>query len=130
VGSRRFGYAKWTTTALAGASLGAGVALYLLARDHGRALHDDATGCGAPPCQKFDSFDRDIERTGKLEQTISNVALAGGVAIAAVAGYLWVRELTAPRARPTSTTAAWHVAPAIAPGALGGFTGATAAVRF
>ena len=130
VGSRSFAYAKWSTTALAGVSVGVGVTLYLLARDHARALEDDAAGCGAPPCQKFDSFDRDIERTGKLEQTISNVALAGGVAIAAVAGYLWVRELTAPRARPTSTTAAWHVAPAIAPGALGGFTGATAAVRF
>ena len=121
VGSRSFAYAKWSTTALAGVSVGVGVALYVLARDHARSLEDDATGCGTPPCQRFDSFDRDIERTGKLEQTISNVALAGGVAIAAVAGYLWVRELTAPRSepaprnarrpRPTAPAAAWRIAP-------------------
>jgi hypothetical protein len=140
VGSRRFDYAKWTTTALAGASVGAGVALYFLARDHGRALHDDATGCGAPPCQKFDSFDRDIERTGQREQTISNVALIGGAGIAAVAGYFWYRELTAggrgdgaaaARARRDRATA-WRVVPQLGPLGRGGdgVTGAAAQVRF
>jgi hypothetical protein len=137
VGSRSFGYAKWTTTALAGASVGAGVALYFLARDHGRALHDDATGCGAPPCQKFDSFDRDIERTGQREQTISNVALIGGAGIAAVAGYFWYRELTAggrgdgaaaARARRDRATA-WRVVPQLGRGG-DGVTGAAAQVRF
>jgi hypothetical protein len=148
VGSRRFAAAKWSTTALAGVSIGAGVVLYVLARDHAHSLEDDATGCGAPPCQQFDSFDRDIERTGKLEQTLANVALVGGVAIAAIAGYLWVRELTAPRSEPTRSArrtrpmapaATWYIAPVlgpslgpIAPGAARavGFTGATAAVRF
>jgi len=145
VGSRRFAVAKWSTTALAGVSLGVGVTLYVLARDHARALEDDATGCGNPPCRPFDGFDRDIERTGKREQTISNVALFGGIAIAAAAGYLWVRELTASHGEPASRTAAlgrrptlsaprWVVAPSIGSSATGrgagNVTGATAAVRF
>ena len=145
VGSRRFAVAKWSTTALAGVSVGVGVTLYVLARDHARALEDDATGCGTPPCRPFDGFDRDIERTGKLEQTISNVALFSGVAIAAAAGYLWIRELTAPNREPASRAAArgrraratpqWLVAPSIGSAVpshstVGGFTGATAAVRF
>ena len=66
---------------------------------------------GTPPCQRFDSFDRDIERTGKLEQTISNAALFGGLAVAAVAGYFWYRDLTS-----------WRIAPTLG--------GAAAAVRF
>jgi hypothetical protein len=146
VGSRRFAVAKWSTTALAGVSVGVGITLYVLARDHARALEDDATGCGTPPCRPFDGFDRDIERTGKLEQTISNVALFSGIAIAAAAGYLWIRELTAPNGEPSSRAAArgrraphaaprWLVAPSIGSavpshGTAGGFTGATAAVRF
>jgi hypothetical protein len=118
VGSPRFGYAKWGATAVAGTGIAVGAVLYFLARDHGAALADDATGCGAPPCQKFDAFDRDIERTGQLEQTISNAALIGGIAAAAVAGYFWYRELR------------WSIAPSVATGARSGFTGATAAVRF
>lgn len=149
VGSPRFAIAKWSTSAVAGVGLSLGVTFYLLARDHARALEDDATGCGAPPCQTFDVFDRDIERTGKVEQTISNVALFGGLAVAAVAGYFWFRELTAPsgepspraaarpRRRPAAQAATWRIVPSLgslAPAATGGtaagFTGATAAVRF
>jgi hypothetical protein len=145
VGSPRFRHAKWGTTALAGASIGAGVVLNVLARAHAKALVDDAAGCGAPPCQKFDDFDRDIERVGKREQTISNVALFGGIAVAAVAGYLWIRELTAERGDPRAVRTArsrstrkvpatsWQVVPSLGSG-LGthgeGFTGAAAAVRF
>ena len=151
VGSRPFAYAKWSSTAVAGAGVGLGVALYVLARDHASALVDDATGCGSPPCQKYDDFDRGIERTGKLEQTISNVALFGGLAVAAVAGYFWYRELTADRgerapgrtaarARRPAARPSWVVGPSFgpslgpSPGARsprpGGFTGAAAAVRF
>ena len=141
VGSPRFLATKWTTTALAGVSLGAGIALYVLARDHARALEDDATGCGVPPCQKFDDFDRGIERTGQREQAVSNVALVGGAAVAAIAAYFWFRELTAGAPAPADRTsassragragrrpaAAWQVVPQ-----LGGDrgTGMAAEVRF
>ena len=83
------------------------------------------------------------------------MALFGGLAVAAAAGYLWYRELTAPRGDRAPTAAAararsrrapamtWQIVPRlgpnIAPGlgpvprtpaaALGDF-GATAAVRF
>jgi hypothetical protein len=125
---RALSYARWGTTALAGTSLGVGITLYVLAHGHATALETDATGCGAPPCQKYDAYDRDLQRTGKLEQTISNVALIGGVAVAAVAGYLWVRALTSHREPARSTPAmSWQLAPSLG---VNGYAGAAAAVRF
>jgi len=121
--ARRLRYARWTATGVAGAGLGLGVVMYFLARSHATALEDDATGCGRPPCQAFDAFDRDLQSTGKREQTISNVALIGGGAVAVVAGYLWYRTWTT-KAVPART--AWQLAPALDHG----FAGAAAAVRF
>lgn len=132
-GSRGFAVAKWSATAAAGTGVGLGITFYVLSHGHATALEHDSTVCGPPPCQKFDSYDRDLERTGKLEQTISRVALVGGVAAAAVAGYFWYRELTASRrgerkvGRASSTTASWQIAPALGGD---GFTGAAAARRF
>jgi hypothetical protein len=141
-GSRGFEVAKWSATAAAGTGVGLGITLYVLAHGHATAIEHDSTACGTPPCQPFDDYDRDLQRTGKLEQTISNVALIGGVAVAAVAGYFWYRELTASRrgdrkaarASPSRgsstsspTTASWQLAPALG---SDGFTGAAAAGRF
>jgi hypothetical protein len=133
VGSGEFAVAKWSATAAAGTGVGLGITFYVLSRGHATALERDSIDCGPPPCQKFDSYDRDLEHTGKLEQTISRVALVGGVAAAAVAGYFWYRELTASRhgerkvSRTSSTTASWQIAPAIGGD---GFTGAAAVGRF
>ena len=120
--ARRLRIARWTATSVAGAGVTLGVVMYFLARSHATALEDDVTGCGRPPCQAFDAFDRDLQNTGKREQTIANVALIGGAAVAVVAGYFWYRTL-AVRA-PTRT--AWRLAPALGDG----YTGAAAAVRF
>ncbi len=126
-GARSLGYAKWSATAVAGVGLGLGVVMYFLARDHAAAIEEDAKACGVPPCQAFDDFDRDLERTGQRDQTISNVALIGGAASAVVAGYFWYRALTTRRpAEATRTTRAWQLAPALGDG----YTGAAAAVRF
>ena len=131
-GSAEFSVAKWSATAAAGTGVGLGITFYVLSHGHATALVHDSTDCGPPPCQKFDSYDRDLERTGKLEQTISRVALVGGVATAAVAGYFWYRELTASRpgerkaSRAASTAASWQIAPALGDD----FTGAAAAGRF
>jgi hypothetical protein len=126
-GVRPFGYARWTATTVAGVSLGLGVVMYFLARDHAAALEDDAVACGTPPCQQFDAFDRDLQSTGKREQTIANVALIGGAASAVVAGYFWYRALTAPRREDTKhATRRWRIAPAFG----ADYTGGTAAVGF
>jgi hypothetical protein len=124
-GSRMPGFAKWSATATAGLGLGLGVTMYFLARDHASALEDDATACGTPPCQTFDAFDRNLQRTGQREQTIANVALIGGAAAAVVAGYFWYRALTDPPDADTLAHA-WRLAPALGDG----YTGAAASVGF
>ena len=124
-GSRALSYAKWSATAVTGVGLGLGITMYFLARDHAAALEEDATGCGRPPCQVFDAFDRNLQRTGQREQTIANVALIGSAAAAVVAGYFWYRALTD---RPDAGRLArsWRVAPALGDG----YTGAAASVGF
>ncbi|HEY0194408.1 MAG TPA: hypothetical protein VGC42_25020 [Kofleriaceae bacterium] len=109
--------AKWTATGVALAGIATGITFYALAVNHSNALASDATGCGTPPCQRYDSFDRDLQHTGKLDQTIANVTLFSGIAVAAVAGYLWYRDLSERH---------WAVAPVVGTAAAG----ATAAVRF
>jgi hypothetical protein len=123
--SRAFSVTKWSATAVTGVGAALGITMYLLAKDHASALEKDATACGTPPCQRFDDFDQDLERTGKRFQTISNVALVAGAAGAVVAGIFWVRELTAP-APESRRVARVQLAPAVS----SDFTGAAAAVRF
>lgn len=123
--------ARWGTTGAAVIGLGVGITFYALAANHANALASDATSCGTPPCQRYDDFDRDLQRTGKLDQTIGRVALFGGVAFAAVAGYLWYRELSEPHASSSGHASRpqpprWAIAPITAPD----YTGAAAAVRF
>jgi tetratricopeptide (TPR) repeat protein len=119
--------ARWGTTGLAGVGLGLGVTFYVLAHGHASELATDATSCGTPPCRHYDDFDRNLQRTGKLEQTLSNVALITGVVGAAAAGYLWYRELTHPGDARPAHAVTWMIAPTL-DGA--GRPGAAAAVRF
>lgn len=116
--------ARWGTTGLAGVGVGLGITFYVLAHGHATELATDASACGTPPCRGYDDFDRNLQRTGKLEQTISNVALITGAVTAVAAGYLWYCELTHPDEPPRTS---WIIAPTIDPT---GRPGAAAAVRF
>lgn len=143
VGSSKFKYAKWGTTAAAGTLVGLAVFSYIQAGKYASSIEDDANACGTPPCRPFssdeDSYAKDLEATGKRYQTISNVTLGLGVGMAAVAGYFWYKELTAKQrgelkvskggASPESASS-WVVVPSLGDGSTSGFLGGTAATRF
>ncbi|MGE5181026.1 MAG: hypothetical protein ACM31C_03145 [Acidobacteriota bacterium] len=133
VGSTQFTYLKWGTTGVAVALLGTGIATYIAAGSQASNLASDATSCGTPPCRTFDSYDKDVQAAGQRYQTISNVTLGLGVAVGAVAGYIWYRELSARKhgelklgAKTSSPEATWVIVPSIDDH----FTGAAAAARF
>ena len=134
VGSSKFKYMKWGSTATAGVLLGASVVLYLQAGSQARALEDDSTMCGAPPCRKFDPYDQDLEAAGKRNQSMSRITFGLGLGVAAVAGYYWYKELTAKKRGELKVSgkqgspemSSWIIAPAIGDG----FAGAAAAARF
>lgn len=134
VGSSKFTYMKWGSTAGAGVLLGASVFLYLQAGKQATALEEDSTMCGVPPCRKFDPYDQDLESAGQRNQTLSRITLTLGVGAAAVAGYYWYKELTAKRNGELKVSgkggspdeSSWSFAPSIGEG----FTGAAAAARF
>lgn len=138
VGSSKFKYAKWGTTATAAGLIGLGVTFYILAKGQASNLENDAKHdiMGNPctsPCHVFDSaYDQQVQDAGKRDQTISNIGLGVGVGVAVVAGYFWYRELTAKKhgelkvSKNGSPEATWVVAPSITEG----FTGAAAAARF
>jgi tetratricopeptide (TPR) repeat protein len=130
VGSQKFFYAKWGTTALAGVSLVGGLVFYLQARRYAGSLEDDSASCGAPPCRKYDTYAADVQATGQRYQTLSYVSAGVGVLIGGAAGYLWYRErFGAGRSEHASTrrsAKSWAVVPV----AREGFAGATAATRF
>ncbi|HET9627064.1 MAG TPA: hypothetical protein VFP84_37150 [Kofleriaceae bacterium] len=119
--------ARWGATGLAGVGLGLGITFYALAHSHATALEHDATACGTPPCQRYDDFDRDLQRVGKLEQTVSRVALITGAVGALAAGYLWFRALSRPDEPRPAAGVSWTIAPTID---ASGRPGAAAAVRF
>jgi tetratricopeptide (TPR) repeat protein len=135
VGSSKFKYAKWGTTIGAGALIGLGVLMYVQAGNFGKALKDQSTGCGNPPCAPYDDYDAQLEAGGKTRQTVSNVSLAFGIGAAAVAGYFWYRELTAKKRGELKVSkqgpspeanASWVIAPSVGDS----FMGAAAAARF
>lgn len=122
VGSQKFKYAKWGTTAGAATLLGLSVFAHLTASRYARSLEEESTRCGAPPCAPFDEYNQDLEASGKSYQTMSRWTLGLGVAAGVVAGYFWYKELTAKK-RGGSRTAAkasesegqtsWSVVPAL-----------------
>lgn len=139
VGSQKFVYAKWGSTGAAAALVGLSVVFFIQSGKYARALEDDSTLCGTPPCRMYDSYANDVQSTGQRYQTLSNVTFGIGVAATAVAGYFWYRELTAKKrgelnvstkkGPPSPETTSWDVSPVIGNGGTG-FFGAAAAKRF
>jgi hypothetical protein len=133
-GSTKFNAIKWTATASAAALLGVSAVFYVRAHNAGKALADDSTQCGAPPCRMFDAaYDADVESRGRSDETTFGVTFGIGLAAAAVATWYWHRQVTAPEreelkasTKPPKSMTAWRVLPAVDPRAIG----ATAAVQF
>ena len=135
VGSSKFTYAKWGSTIGAGTMLGLSVLFYVQAGNFAKALEEEATGCGTPPCAKYDDYNAGLEASGKNRQMLSRVTLGVGVAAAAVAGYFWYKELTAKKrgemkvsgkSPNPEASASWLVAPMLEQD----FVGAVTATRF
>jgi hypothetical protein len=139
VGSSKFKYTKWGSTIGAVALVGLGVVFHISAGNQARALEEDITMCGAPPCREFDDYAKDVEAAGKRNQTLSRVSFGvGGVAVL-VAGYFWYKELTAKKrgevrmtakASPEKTSlSTLQIAPALPVGDQG-FSGISAGLQF
>ena len=134
VGSSKYNGVKWTATASAAALLGVSVLFYVRAHNEAKALKDDSTNCGTPPCRPFDTaYDADIESSGRRDETIFGVAFGFGLAAAAIATWYWHGQVIAPSetelkasTKPPKPTTAWHVIPTVDQRSVG----ATAAVRF
>jgi hypothetical protein len=133
VGSTKFEKAKWISTATAGALIGGSIVFYILASKQADNLAADSTQCGTPPCRAFDhDYDLAWQDAGQRYQTLSNVTMVVGVGAAAVAGYLWYRELSAKKHgelkmtnKTSSPETTWVVVPSV-----GTTFGAAAAARF
>lgn len=134
VGSSKFEKAKWISTASAGALIGGSIVFYIMAKKQADNLVADSTSCGTPPCRQFDhDFDQAWQSSGKTYNTLTNVTAVVGIGAAAVAGYLWYRELTAKKhgeLKMTNKTASpettWVVVPSVSDTTFG----AAAAARF
>ena len=139
VGSSKFKYMKWGSTATAATLVGLGVFSFIQAGKYADQIESDVGGeggCGAPPCKKFDSTASGWESTGKRFQTIANVSFVVGGAAAVVAGYYWYKELTAKKRGElkvgkagASPETSWVVVPSLGDGE-GNFLGGTALTRF
>ena len=135
VGSKKFTYLKWGTTAGAATFLGLSLVFYLAAKSQASNLESDTKVCptGIPPCHPFDSVDQSFQDAGQSRQTWSRVAFGVGAVTAVVAGYFWYRELTAKKhgeALPASKPATGLDSLILAPAIGDGFAGAAAAARF
>jgi hypothetical protein len=137
VGSSKFKYTKWGSTIAAGAFIGIGVYSYILAGRYASDLEDWSKQCAAPPCNPFDQTSADNESSGKRFQTISNVTLGLGIAMTAVAGYFWYKELTAKKRGELkvgkasgSPETSWVMVPSVGTDGTTTIMGGTAAVRF
>ncbi len=125
VGSSKFTYAKWGTTAATGVFLGLGVLFYVRASAASTAIEDEAAtsamgNCpGGPPCAPYDSVVAGYQSTGQTSATISQIGLGVGLVTAGFAGYFWYKDLTAKKhvsgsaTRNTSGRDSLVVAPSI-----------------
>lgn len=136
VGSSKFKYMKWGSTAAAATFVGLGVYSYILAGNFASQLEDDSSECGAPPCKPFDKTAAGWESDGKRYQTYANVALGIGAVATLVAGYYWYKELTAKKrgelkvgSKAASPETSWVVVPSVGNNDANYYGGA-AAVRF
>jgi len=138
VGSQKFLYTKWGSTAAAVGLGGLSLVFYIQAVNYGRHVQDDYKDCeGSPPCREYDDYAAHLETVGRRYQTLSRVAFGLGLAATGVASYYWYREYRAKQRgeRKVSTkrtpppATGWSVAPVIGDGA-GGTFGASAGRRF
>ncbi|MBP9085051.1 MAG: hypothetical protein KBG15_02995 [Kofleriaceae bacterium] len=125
VGSSKFTYAKWGTTAATGVFLGLGVLFYVRASNAQSTLEQEAAASaagncpGGPPCLPFDDYLASAESTGQSSATISQIGLGVGLVTAGFAGYFWYKDLTAKKhvsgsaSRNTSGRDSLVVTPAI-----------------
>ncbi len=131
VGSTKFTYAKWGTTAATGVFLGLGVLFYIRASNATSALEQEAAAStkgtcpGGPPCTTFDSDLADFQSIGQTGETVSQIGLGVGLVTAGFAGYFWYKDLTAKKrvsgtaSRNSSARDSLVVTPAIGPGYAG-----------
>lgn len=137
VGSSKFSKVKWGTTIGGAALLGFAAVSFVQAKKYSSALEDDSNECGAPPCRPFttpdDSYAKDVEASGKSWNTYFKVGLGVGVAVSAVAGYFWFKEMKAKKRGEVKVSSGgkapettWIVVPAVGEHTAG----AAAAVRF
>ena len=133
VGSSKFEKAKWISTASAGALIGGSIVFYIMAKKQADSLVADSTMCGTPPCRQFDhDFDAAWQSSGKTYNTLTNVTAVVGIGAAAVAGYLWYRELTAKKhgeLKMSNKTSSPETTWVVVPTAMGQL-GAAATVEF
>jgi hypothetical protein len=137
VGSSKFKYTKWGSTAAALGLLATSITFYALAGSMASQLVNDSKtphgACMTTPCP-FDSYDQALQNTGKRDQVISQVTFGVGIVAAGLAGYYWYKELTAKKRHElkvgkknnSSPETTWVVTPAFGDG----FAGASAAARF
>ncbi|MDX2088448.1 MAG: hypothetical protein SFX73_11395, partial [Kofleriaceae bacterium] len=132
--SKKFKYVKYGATGTAVVMVGLSVLFNVQAGKQATALEEDVVGCGSPPCRKFDAYAQDVESSGKLNQTLSNVTLVVGIGAAAVAGYYWYKSFKAPKANMEKATAKSSSSPetswAVIPAAGEGYAGAAALIDF
>ncbi|MBA3456229.1 MAG: hypothetical protein H0T42_24225 [Deltaproteobacteria bacterium] len=136
-GSKKFKIAKWSATGTAGGMILLSVIFNVQAGNFATALEDESSACGAPPCGSFDDYNKGLQSSGQLRETLSNVTLVVGIGATAVAGYFWYKELTSKKPntermsgrKPAAPVASWTVVPTVGDGA-NGFMGAAAAGRF
>jgi hypothetical protein len=136
VGSKKYKYVKWGSTATAATMLGLSMTFYVLAMKQASALADDATNCpggGTPPCRMFDDYDKGLQDSGQRDELISRVSLGLGVVAGAVAGYYWYKEHKAKKrgelkitSKTNSPETTWVMTPTMSDG----YTGFAAAARF
>ena len=136
VGSSKFTYMKWGSTATAATGIGLGLFFFLQAKSYAGQLEDDFKMCGAPPCRQFDSTAAGWESTGKSYNTYATVGFVIGGAAAVVAGDYWYKELTAKKRGElkvskagSSPETSWVVVPSVGDGQTS-VIGGTAVTRF
>ncbi len=104
VGSDKFRYTKWGTTATAATLLTTGLVYYFLAANAASDLEGEAAVSTATntcndgrskPCTQYGEYQQDLEAYGERTQTIYKVSMGLGLVTAGVAGYLWWKEIKA-----------------------------------
>lgn len=125
-------YARWGTTAGAGAFMTMALTFYFIASDansglEGEAFSSNNENCPmGPPCRSFSDAQKSLQSRGQTFETLTNVMLISGAVAAGAAGYLWYREYQRKKERARTPAHRVVLTPAVGPGYVGG----AAALRF